>query len=527
MPRILISDELSPNATKVFERRGVEVDRLPGLTPEQLALRIGDYDGLAIRSATKVTKKIILGARNLKVIGRAGIGVDNVDLDVATAAGIVVMNTPFGNAITTAEHAISMICSLAREITTADTSTQSGKWEKSRFMGTELTGKNLGIIGCGNIGSIVADRGQGLKMRILAFDPYLSEERAQELGVRKVDAETLFRESDFITLHTPLTDTTRDMINSESISKMKRGVRIVNCARGGLIVESDLKDALESGHVSGAALDVFSSEPARENILFGVPGLIATPHLGAATMEAQEKVALQIAEQMSDYLLTGAISNALNMPAVSAAEAPVLKPYMKLADYLGSFAGQVGDDAIKSVKIEFEGQASAINPAPVVSAALTGLLKPNVDSVNMVSAPIIAQNRGIAVTTIRHERPCDYQTLLRLTVEGQTRTRVLAGTLFAGTEPRLIDIQGIKVEAEFAQRMLYIRNYDQPGFIGSLGTLLGNEGINIATFHLGRRDNGGEALALVEIESDISNDALSAVRRLPQVLRVNCVRFSN
>ena len=525
MPRVLISDELSPNATEIFESRGLKVDRKIGLTLEQLLSEIESYDGLAIRSATKVTAEVIAKAKNLKVVGRAGIGVDNIAVDAASAAGVVVMNTPFGNAVTTAEHAISMICSLAREITTADRSTQAGKWEKSSFMGTELTGKNLGIVGCGNIGSIVADRAQGLKMRVLAFDPYLSEERAVELGVRKVDEETLFSQSDFITLHTPLTDSTKGLVNADSIMKMKKGVRIINCARGGLIVETDLKAALENGHVAGAALDVFASEPAKENILFGVPGLIATPHLGAATIEAQEKVALQIAEQMSDYLLTGAISNALNMPAVSAEEAPILKPYMRLAEFLGSFVGQVGDDAIKSVKIEFEGLASSINGAPIVSAALSGLLKPNMDTVNMVSAPIIAKHRGISFSTVRHERPCDYQTLLRLTVEGQTRTRVIAGTLFAGTEPRLIDIQGIKVEAEFAERMLYIRNYDKPGFIGALGTLLGNEGINIATFHLGRRDSGGEALALVEIEGNINDKVLSAVRALPQVVRVNAIRF--
>ena len=525
MPRILIADELSLNATKIFEDKGLIVDRKIGLTPDQLLEQISAYDGLAIRSSTKVTSEIILKAKNLKVIGRAGIGVDNVDIDTATAAGIVVMNTPFGNAITAAEHAISMICSLARQITMADKSTQLGKWEKTRFMGTELTGKNLGVVGCGNIGSIVADRAQGLKMRVLAFDPYLTEERAVDLGVRKVDIETLFCESDFISLHTPLTEMTKNMINSDTITKMKKGVRIINCARGGLIVEADLKDALENGHVAGAALDVFASEPAKENILFGVPGLIATPHLGASTMEAQEKVALQIAEQMADYLLTGAISTALNMPSVSAEEAPILKPYMKLAEFLGSFAGQVGDDAIKSVKIEFEGLASTINPTPIVSAALAGLLRPNMDAVNMISAPVIAQSRGMAVATVRHDRPCDYQTLLRLTVEGQKRTRVLAGTLFAGTEPRLIDVQGIKVEAEFAQRMLYIRNYDQPGFIGALGTLLGNKNINIATFHLGRRDSGGEALALVELEENITDDVLSEVRNLPQVVRANVLQF--
>jgi D-3-phosphoglycerate dehydrogenase len=525
MPKVLISDDLSLRATDIFIERGIEVDRKVGMRPEELLACIGEYDGLAIRSATKATRAVLAAAGNLKVIGRAGIGVDNVDVEAATDAGVVVMNTPFGNAVTTAEHAIAMICALARQIPMADQSTQAGKWEKSRFMGTELTGKRLGLIGCGNIGSIVADRARGLKLRVIAYDPYLSDERAVDLGVRKVDLDTLLAEADFISLHTPLTDSTRDIINAAAIAKTKPGVRIINCARGGLIVEADLRAALESGHVAGAGVDVFSTEPARENLLFGAPGLIATPHLGAATVEAQEKVALQVADQMADYLLTGAISNAVNMPSVTAEEAPVLRPYMRLAELLGGFAGQVAEDAIKSVRIEFEGLAAEINTAPVVSAALAGLMKPSMDAVNMVSAPAVAQSRGIAVSTVRHNRPCDYQTLLRLTVEGEGRSRVMAGTLFAGDKPRLIDIQGINVEAEFAPTMLYVRNYDRPGFIGALGTVIGDAGLNIATFHLGRRDDNGEALALVEVDGEIEGDLLAKVRGLPQVVRVNALKF--
>jgi D-3-phosphoglycerate dehydrogenase len=525
MSKVLISDDLSPRATDIFIERGIEVDRKVGMSPEELLACIGEYDGLAIRSATKATRTVLAAAGNLKVIGRAGIGVDNVDVAAATEAGVVVMNTPFGNAVTTAEHAIAMICALARQIPMADRSTQSGKWEKSRFMGTELTGKRLGLIGCGNIGSIVADRARGLKLRVIAYDPYLSDERAVDLGVRKVDLDTLLAEADFISLHTPLTDSTRDIINAVAIAKTKPGVRIVNCARGGLIVEADLRAALETGHVAGAGVDVFSTEPARENVLFGAPGLIATPHLGAATVEAQEKVALQVADQMADYLLTGAISNAVNMPSVTAEEAPVLRPYMRLAELLGGFAGQVAEDAIKSVRIEFEGLAAEINTAPVVSAALAGLMKPSMNAVNMVSAPAVAQSRGIAVSTVRHNRPCDYQTLLRLTVEGEGRSRVMAGTLFAGDKPRLIDIQGINVEAEFAPTMLYVRNYDRPGFIGALGTVIGDAGLNIATFHLGRRDDNGEALALVEVDGEIDRNLLAKVRGLPQVVRVNALKF--
>jgi len=525
MPKVLISDDLSPRAIDIFIERGIEVDRKVGMSPEELLTSIGEYDGLAIRSTTKATRAVLAAAGNLKVIGRAGIGVDNVDVAAATEAGVVVMNTPFGNAVTTAEHAIAMLCALARQIPMADQSTQAGKWEKSRFMGTELTGKRLGLIGCGNIGSIVADRARGLKLRVIAYDPYLSDERAVDLGVRKVDLDTLLAEADFISLHTPLTDSTRDIIDAAAIAKTKPGVRIVNCARGGLLVEADLRAALESGHVAGAGVDVFSTEPARENVLFGAPGLIATPHLGAATVEAQEKVALQVADQMADYLLTGAISNAVNMASVTAEEAPVLRPYMRLAELLGGFAGQVAEDAIKSVRIECEGLAAEINTAPVVAAALAGLMKPSMDVVNMVSAPAIAQSRGIAVSTVRHDRPCDYLTLLRLTVEDEGRSRVMAGTLFAGDKPRLIDIQGINVEAEFAPTMLYVRNYDRPGFIGALGTVVGDAGLNIATFHLGRRDDSGEALALVEVDGEIDDDLLAKVRELPQVVRVNVLKF--
>ena len=527
MPKVLVSDKLSEDVIAIFNSRGVSTDFRPGMGSEELAREIHCYDGLAVRSATKVTKELIEGAKNLKVIGRAGIGVDNIDVDAASAAGIVVMNTPFGNAVTTAEHAISLICALARQIPEADRSTQQGRWEKTRFVGTELTGKTLGIIGCGNIGSIVSDRAQGLKMRVVAYDPYLSEEKAENMGVRKLELKSLLSESDFISLHTPLTDQTKNIIDRKALSAMKNGVRIVNCARGGLIVEHDLKDALESGHVAGAALDVFSEEPANTNVLFGVPGIIATPHLGASTMEAQEKVALQIAEQMSDFLNTGSVTNALNMPAVTAEEAPLLKPYIKLAGLLGSFAGQVVEDAIEKVEIEFEGLATELNHSPIVSSVLAGVLRHNMDSVNLVSAPIIAASRGSDVSVIKHDRVCDYQTLLRVSVGSKSRTRVLAGTLFAGTQGRLVDIQGIKIEAEFAKNMLYIRNYDSPGFIGALGTLLGNEDINIATFHLGRRENGGEALALVEVEGDVTAAVLSDVRSLPQVVRANHLTFNS
>lgn len=525
MAKVLISDNLSPKAAEIFRERGVEVDVKVGLSPEELIACIGEYDGLAVRSATKATADVIKAAKNLKVIGRAGIGVDNVDVAAATDNGVVVMNTPFGNAITTAEHAIAMMFALARQIPAADQSTQQGKWEKSKFMGTELTGKRLGLIGCGNIGSIVADRARGLKMRVSAFDPFLTEERAQELNVTKVELDQLLAEADIISLHAPLTDSTREIIDANALTKTKKGVRIVNCARGGLVVEEALRAALETGHVAGAAFDVFTEEPARENILFGAPNFVATPHLGAATSEAQEKVALQVAEQMSDYLMTGAVTNALNMPSVTAEEAPKLKPYMALAEKLAGFIGQVTTAGVKSVSLEFEGQAAEINTGPVVSAALAGLFRPLMDTVNMVNAATVAANRGIGVSVTTHERANDYHTLVRMTVQTEETQREVVGTLIGGDKPRLIGVQGIAIEAEFAPHLLYIRNYDKPGFIGSLGTALGDASVNIATFHLGRKDVGGEAIALVEVDDAVGDDLLAAVRALPQVVRVNALQF--
>ena len=359
-PRVLISDKLSAAAVAIFKERGVDVDVKPGVDKDELAKIIGDYDGLAIRSATKVTAKLLERATKLKVIGRAGIGVDNVDIPAATARGVIVMNTPFGNSITTAEHAIALMFALARQIPTADVSTQAGKWEKNRFMGVELTGKTLGVIGCGNIGSIVASRGLGLKMRVVAFDPFLSVERAAEVGVEKLELNDLLARADFITLHTPLTAQTRNILSAENLARTRKGVRIINCARGGLVDETALRAALDNGHVAGAAFDVFVEEPATANPLFGHPNFIATPHLGASTNEAQENVALQVAEQMSDYLIRGAISNALNFPSITAEEAPKLKPFVALAEGLGSFAGQLTQAPIQKVTITYEGAVAEL-----------------------------------------------------------------------------------------------------------------------------------------------------------------------
>ncbi|WP_421879267.1 phosphoglycerate dehydrogenase [Pacificispira sp.] len=526
MPKVLISDKLSDRAVAVFRDRGIDVDFEPGLSAEDLLARIADYDGLAIRSATKVTDAVLAaGNGRLKVVGRAGIGVDNVDLAAATKNGVVVMNTPFGNSITTAEHAVAMMMALARQIPAADASTRAGKWEKSKFMGVELFGKTLGLVGSGNIGSIVADRAQGLKMKVVAYDPFLSPERARELGVEKVGIDDLLARADFITIHTPLTDSTRNLLDAKALAKCKPGVRIVNCARGGIIDEAALKDALESGQVAGAALDVFAEEPARDNPLFGIPNVVATPHLGAATEEAQENVALQVAEQMSDYLLTGAVSNALNMPSISAEDAPRLQPYMALACQLGSFAGQVTETAIKAVTLEFEGHVAKLNVKPLVQAALAEVMKPFSDAVNMVNAPVFARERGVDVSEVVHDRPGDYQTLIKLTVKTERFERSLSGTLFGGALPRIVDIKGIAIEAELTPHMLYITNHDKPGLIGGLGTVLGNAGVNIATFHLGRAQAGGDAIALISVDEEISPDLLAQIQALPQIKQVKTLRF--
>jgi D-3-phosphoglycerate dehydrogenase len=527
-PRVLISDALSDTAVNVFRDRGIEVEFQPKLGPdkEKLAAMIGEFDGLAIRSATKVTEKVIAAANGkLKVIGRAGIGVDNIDLPVATAAGIIVMNTPFGNSITTAEHAITMLMALARQIPAADRSTQAGKWEKSRFMGVEITGKTLGVIGCGNIGSIVADRAHGLRMRVIAFDPFLSEERAVQLGVERVDLDELFRRADFITLHTPLTDKTRGIIDAAAIERMKPGVRIINCARGGLVVEDDLAAALKSGKVAGAGIDVFSVEPAKENPLFGLDNVVCTPHLGAATSEAQENVAVQVAEQMSDYLIDGAVSNALNMPSITAEEAVRLTPFVRLAEQLGSFAGQLTETSMRGIRIEYAGDVADMNTKALTSALLSGLLHPILTEVNMVNAPIVARERGMSVDETRQSQRGAYETYIRLTVRTERQERSVAGTVFSDGKPRIIQIKGINMEAELSEHMLYITNNDRPGFIGRLGTLLGENSINIARMQFGRDREGGNAIALVSIDQPVSPELMHAINEIENVQQVKPLAF--
>jgi D-3-phosphoglycerate dehydrogenase len=524
MPKVLIADELSPKALELFRDRGVEVDVRVGLTRPELLQIIGDYDGLAVRSATKVNQEVITAAGKLKVIGRAGIGVDNIDVPAATARGILVMNTPFGNSITTAEHALALLFAAAREIAAADASTQAGKWEKNRFMGVELYAKTLGLIGCGNIGSLVAERALALRMRVIAYDPFLSAERAVKLGVEKVELNELLARADAISMHTPLTDKTRNILSAEALARTRRGVIIVNAARGGLVDEQALRNALDSGHVARAAFDVFVTEPARSSPLFGAPNFIATPHLGASTHEAQENVAIQVAEQIADFLLLGAITNALNMASITAEEASRLKPHLMLIDKLGSFAGQIADDGLEAVEIEYEGAVSQLNTRPLTATALAALLRPLMPDVNLVSAPVVLKERGTPLTESRRDSSPIYESLIRIKVLTGGRWRTLAGVVHAGT-PKIVEVKDMALEADFHPVMLLINNLDKPGFIGALGSLLGEARINIATFHLGRQSAGGDAIAIVGVDQVVPEPLQGRLRALPHVRYVRVLQF--
>ena len=526
-PKVLVSDKLSETAVQIFRDRGVEVDYLPdlGKDKDQLLAVIGQYDGLAIRSATKVTAKLLASATNLKVIGRAGIGVDNVDVPEASKKGVIVMNTPFGNSVTTAEHAIAMMFAVARQLPEASTSTHEGKWEKNRFMGVELFNKTLGVIGAGNIGTIVCNRALGLQMKVVAYDPFLSEERAKSLGVTKVELDELLARADFITLHVPLTDKTRNILSGAAIAKTKKGVRIINCARGGLVDEHALAEALKSGHVAGAAFDVFEVEPATDSPLFHLPNVVVTPHLGAATTEAQENVALQVAEQMADYLLTGAVQNALNMPSVTAEEASVMGPWLKLAQHLGAFCGQMTEEPIKAINILYDGTVSQMNMEALNCAAIAGIMKAANPDVNMVSAPIVAKERGVKIATTRQEKAGVFDGYMKLTVVTDRRERSIAGTVFSDGKPRFIQIKGINIDAEIGEHMLYTTNEDVPGIIGTLGTVLGDNDVNIANFTLGRTSIGSDAIAILYLDEPVPQSVVQELRATGKFRQVRPLSF--
>ncbi len=526
-PRVLVSDQLSETAVQIFRDRGIDVDFRPelGKDKEKLSEIIGDYDGLAIRSATKATAALLEKATNLKVIGRAGIGVDNVDREAASKRGIIVMNTPFGNMITTAEHAIALMFAVARQIPEANASTHSGKWEKSRFMGVELTGKTLGVIGAGNIGGIVCDRARALKMKVIAYDPFLGQDKADRMRVEKVELDALLQRADFITLHVPLTDQTRNILSAENIARTRPGVRIINCARGGLVDEAALADAIRSGHVAGAAFDVFAEEPATASPLFNLPGVVVTPHLGAATTEAQENVALQVAQQMSDYLLTGAVSNALNMPSITAEEAKVMGPWIRLAGHLGNFVGQMTDEPIKAINILYDGHAAGMNLEALTCSVIAGILKRVNPDVNMVSAPVIAKERGVAVSTTKQDQSGAFEGYIKVTVVTGKRTRSVGGTVFSDGKPRFIQIKGINIDAEIGAHMLYTTNDDVPGVIGMLGQTMGENGVNIANFTLGRADKGGEAIALLYVDDPVPAPVIAKLEATGMFTQVKPLAF--
>ncbi len=526
-PKVLISDKLSAAAVQIFKDRGIDVDFQPdlGKDKDKLAEVIGNYDGLAIRSATKVTEKILANAPNLKVIGRAGIGTDNIDKDAASKQGVIVMNTPFGNMITTAEHAIAMMFAVARQIPEASASTHEGKWEKSKFMGVELTGKTLGVIGAGNIGGIVCDRARGLKMKVIAYDPFLGEEKAEKMGVEKVTLDDLIARADFITLHVPFTEQTANILSREALEKTKKGVRIINCARGGLVDEEALADLLKSGHVAGAAFDVFAQEPATENPLFNLPNVVCTPHLGAATSEAQENVALQVAEQMSDYLLTGAVTNALNMPSVTAEESKVMGPWLALSGHLGAFIGQMTDEPIKAINILYDGSVAGMNLNALNCGVVAGIMKRANPDVNMVSAPVVAREKGIQISTTNQDKSGVFDGYVKVTVVTDKRERSIAGTVFSDGKPRIIQIKGIQIDAEVGAHMLYTTNEDVPGIIGTLGQTMGENGVNIANFTLGRSEAKGEAIALLYVDEEVPAPVIKKLQATGMFKQVKPLQF--
>lgn len=519
--KVLVSDNISTKGVEILKNAGFQVDVKVGLSHEELKSTISDYHALVIRSATKVTSDILENAHNLKVIGRAGSGLDNVDKIAATKQGIVVMNTPGGNTITTAEHTIAMLFSVARKIPQANASMAAGKWEKKKFMGVELFNKTLGILGLGRIGSEVARRCQGLGMNVIAFDPFLSDEKAEEMGVEKVELTELFKRSDFITVHTPLTAETKNIINKNTLNLMKDGIYIINCARGGIVNEKDLLDGLNSGKVAGAAIDVFEKEPPANNPLVGHEKVVCTPHLGASTKEAQENVAVAVAEQIRDYLVTGTIRNAVNFPSIPADQVNILRPYIHLAEKMGSFAFQMFEGSIKEVVLEYRGEASNLTTSTLTAAAIKGLLSPILhDSANFINAPLIAKERGIEVKETKSGDAGDYYSMIVLNIKSAKKTFSVSGTLFSRKDPRIVKVNGFTVEIMPEGNILFIYNNDKPGVIGNIGSLLGRNGINIGRMHFGRETPSGLAISVVNIDSPVTETIIGELKELPNILDV-------
>jgi D-3-phosphoglycerate dehydrogenase len=525
--KVLVSDPLSKKGLEILGRaQNLKYDLKPGLSPEELKKILPEYDGIIIRSETKLKGDIIEAGTRLRVIGRAGIGLDNVDLPAATKKGIVVMNTPQENAIAAAEHTIAMILSISRKIPQATASMKAGKWEKKKFMGVELYNKTLGMIGVGVIGTVVADRARGLKMKVIGYDPYLSKEVAEKKGVDLVSYDELLNRSDFVTVHTPLTDETRNLIDKNTLDKMKDGVILINCARGGIINEKDLYDAIKGGKVAGAALDVFEKEPATGNPLLELEEVVTTPHLGASTGEAQENVSIAIAQQIVDYLTIGEARNAVNMPAVSPDILPFLRPYLRLGEKLGSFLGQISNYAIEELLIEYQGEVVDYGTKPITISVLKGLLTPFVgETVNFVNAPVMAKERGIKITESTSAKAEDFASLIALTARSKMEQNYIAGTPFGRRELRIVKLNDFLIEALPEGYILLVNNYDKPGVIGNLGNALGSRNINIATMQFGRDRMGGNAISLLHLDAPLPPGMLGEILRLPNIISVRQIQL--
>ncbi len=525
--RVLVSDNLSEVGVKIFEEAdGIEVDVNTGLSPDELKNIIGDYDALVIRSATKVTAEIIEAADKLKVIGRAGIGLDNVDIPAATQRGIVVMNTPEGNTITTAEHTIAMMMALSRNIPQATASLKQGKWEKKKLQGKELFNKTLGIIGAGHIGRIVADRAKGLKMNVIVYDPYLKADMLQELELEPVSFEELLERADYVTIHTPKTKETTNMMNKETLSKMKKGAMLINCARGGIVNEDDLYEILKSGHLAGAALDVFASEPPGMIKLMELDNFICSPHLGASTKEAQENVARDVANQIVAYLLDGTVKNAVNVPSISAELMKVLKPYALLTEKMGMLQAQLTGGAIEEVQVKYAGSVTQYDVSPLTTALLKGLLAPILKyEVNFVNAPIIASERGIKVIESKTETSEDFASLIVVNVRSSDGKNIISGTIFGKNIPRILRINDFYLEASPEGHNLLVRNKDVPGVIGKICTTLGSKGYNIARMYVGQDKSKGENGVFLATESSVSEEVLDEIRSMDNVLSIKKIEF--
>ena len=525
--KILVSDPISEEGINIFKNAGFEVTVKAKLSPDELKAELAHYDGLVIRSGTKVTAHVLEGATRLKVIGRAGAGLDNVDLPAATNRGIVVMNTPGGNTITTAEHTVSMMMSMARRIPQANASNKSGKWEKSKFMGIELAHKTLGILGMGKIGSHVAHVAQGLLMNVIAYDPFLTAESAARQGVTPVTVEELFSKADIITVHTPLTPETTNLISSASIAKMKKGVYIVNCARGGIVNEADLAKALESGHVAGAAFDVFSEEPpSPDSPLLKLDNFISTPHIGAATKEAQENVALAVADQMVDYLAKGIIRYAANLPSVPPEDAARVTPYQHLAEVMGGILSQIATEAFSKISVEFSGEAATLPTQIITIAALKGVLAPMLDvRVNEVNAPLLAKDRGLEVVESRSSQQGDYVGLITLRATTSKGSHQVSGSIFQKKDFRIVSLDTLPVEVVPDPIMLYLTNQDQPGVVGLVGSLLGSHGVNISRMQFGRDFPGGKAVSMIGVDSEPPAAVLEEIRKNPKIIALKLLRL--